>query len=125
MAQHERILIIGEDGNSVVGEVQVRSQSLQTLERRPTTPRHGQDTVASAGTPEALNGGSALSVESLTVKALRTNSGNVFVGGSGVTSSNGFILSPGDSVSLDIDDVAVVFIDVESNGDGVSWLGVS
>lgn len=86
---------------------------------------HGQDTVATSGTAEALNGGTSLSVPdgaTVEIAALPGNGGNVYVGDSDVSASNGRVLSAGDPpVRLNVTDVSSVFIDVDTAGEGVSW----
>ena len=80
----------------------------------------GQKTVAAAGTAEVL--GSSTATQSIIVKALAGNTGNIYVGGSGVTSSNGFVLAAGDTVSIDTDNLSDVYIDADNSGEGVSYL---
>jgi len=88
----------------------------------PTAIISGQKNVSSAGTAEAL--GSATDIISVTIKAKSSNTGNIYVGGSDVSSSNGLILEPGDAVSLDINDLSTVYIDADTNGEGVSYLAL-
>lgn len=86
---------------------------------------YGHDTVATAGTAEALNGGTSLTVPKgaiLKVKALSGNTDLVYVGDSGVSSANGYELNAGEEVRLKVDDVATVYIDVAVNGEGVCWI---
>lgn len=86
---------------------------------------HGQDSVSTAGTAVQLNSGSSLTVpdgSELVVRADGGNAGNIYVGDSDVTSSNGFVLGAGESVSLPTNDVNNVHIDSDNNGEGVSWL---
>jgi len=83
---------------------------------------NGHKTVSAAGTAEAL--ASSTSIKSVTVKALRTNTGTIYVGDSSVSSSNGFEIDPGESVDIEIDDLATVYIDADTNGDGVSYIAV-
>lgn len=101
------------------------NSSLRVLEEEPSTVHNGQQSVSTAGTAEALNGGTSLTVKSITIKADGGNGGNIYVGDSSVTSSNGFVLSSGESVSLAIDDVSTVFIDADNSGEGVSWVAVT
>jgi len=61
---------------------------------------------------------------SVTVKALRANTGLVYVGGANVSNLIGFQLSPGETVSLDIDDLNKVYFDVAVNLEGVTYIGV-
>ena len=84
----------------------------------------GQNTVAAAGTAEAL--GSQLINGPLMVKALVSNAGNVYIGNDGagdVTSSNGLEMAAGDAVVFDfVGNLASIFIDSDNNGEGVAWL---
>ena len=88
----------------------------------PTAIYNGQKTVAAAGTAEALAASQAL-ISGVHVKALIGNSDKAYVGNSGVDSSNGYELDAGESVFLEIANLATVYVDVASNGDGVSYVG--
>jgi hypothetical protein len=90
-----------------------------TEEEVPTIIGSGQKAVASAGTAEALAG--STSIAAVTITALRTNTGNIYVGGSGVDSTNGDVLVRGSGKSYAIADLATVFIDADTNGEGVSF----
>jgi hypothetical protein len=61
----------------------------------------------------------------VTVKARAQNTGLVYVGDGSVTSGNGFQLSPGDSVSVDIDNVNRLWIDAAVANEGVTMLAVN
>ena len=81
---------------------------------------NGAKTVTTAGTAVVL--GTSTPVVSVTIKALRANTGNIYVGATGVTAANGFILERGSSVSLDIDNLADIFLNSDVSGEGVSFL---
>lgn len=86
---------------------------------------HGQDTVSTSGTAVQLNGGTSQHIPNGAALVVRANGGNagvIYVGDSSVSSSNGFELAAGESVSLHVDDVDAVWIDAASGGDGVSWI---
>lgn len=97
---------------------------------------HGRGTVAAAGTAVALTSGVVIRAgdftgtdsldifQSVTVKADFANVGNLFVGGSAVSSANGFILEPGSSVNLPLRDLADIFIDAVNNGDDFVFFAV-
>jgi len=89
----------------------------------PATIFNGKTTVTTAGTRVAL--ASTQNVQSVTVKALSTNTGLIFVGNATVASTNGFVLSAGDTVSLDIANLATVNLDCSVNGEGVTYVGVN
>lgn len=82
----------------------------------------GKATVSTAGTRVVL--ASAQAITSVTVKALSTNTGLIYVGNSTVASTNGFQLSAGDSVSMDVTDLSTVYLDCAVSGEGVSYLAV-
>lgn len=88
----------------------------------PTGVFNGQETVDSAGTAQAIGSSQALN-RGVTVKALAGNAGLVYVGNSGVDSTNGFELAAGEAVYMETDNVADIFVDAANNDDGVSWIG--
>lgn len=88
----------------------------------PNTVVNGQRAVTTAGTRVALAGAST-PVVSVTIKALSTNTGLIYVGDSTVDSTNGFVLASGDSASSDIDNLTDIYLDSSVDGEGVSYLG--
>ena len=86
------------------------------------TISNAQATVATAGTQIRL---SAQSAQSITIKAKIANTGIIYVGNAGVSSSNGFELSAGDTVSLDINDASDVWINSTVNGEGISYITIN
>ncbi len=89
----------------------------------PTTVLNGRKTVTTAGTRVTLAASTAC--QSVTIKALLTNTGLIYVGDTAVSSANGLTLWPGDSVSLDIANLTTVNLDSSVNGEGVTFLGVA
>lgn len=85
----------------------------------PTTLHNGQATVTTAGTRVHLP---TVTTKSITVKAKLDNIGNIFVGDSTVSSSTGFELGAGDTISFDIDNLNDVYIDSSISGDGISYI---
>ena len=83
----------------------------------------GVQTVATAGSRVAL--ASTTAIKSVTVRAKSVNTGLIYVGSSIVASSNGFQLSAGETVSIDIDNLSKVYIDSAVNGEGVSYVYLS
>lgn len=120
--QHEQVLMEFSDG--IGGATLVSATNpLPTTESPATTIYNGQKTVTTAGTQVVLAASQA--VKSVTVKALSTNTGLIFVGATGVSSSNGYVLSARESISLDISNLATVFINSSLDGEGVSYLGIN
>jgi hypothetical protein len=78
----------------------------------------------------AASGGASLpsgAIVSVTVKALSTNSGNIFVGGSTHLpySGFGFLLEAGEAVNLDVDNFGNVWVCATVSGDKVTYLGIA
>ena len=84
----------------------------------------GRKVVSSAGTAVAL--ASATSVNEVAITALDSNSGTIVVGASTVKAKaeerRGQPLVAGQTVSFGIRDLASVYIDATSSGDGVSFV---
>jgi len=85
-----------------------------------TTIYDGTKTVPT-GTAEAIAG--SQTIHSVTVKALSTNTVAVFVGATGVTVS-GFELLAGESVSLDVNNLATVFVISGSASQIIRYIGI-
>ena len=87
----------------------------------------GQKTVTAAGTAEVL--GSQLINGPLMIKALEANTNPVAVGNDGtndVTLSNGLQLAAGDVIVFDfIGNLASVWVDVTTDGEGIAWLALN
>lgn len=83
---------------------------------------NGKALVASAGAPQALAG--STSTGSITVKALVTNTGQIYVGNSSMTKATGFELSASESVSMDINNLNKIYIDADNTGEGVTYIYV-
>lgn len=84
---------------------------------------NGQKTVTNAGVAETLVAASR-AVKSVSVKALSTNTGVVYVGDVNVDSTNGRELQAGESLDIDIDDLVKIYLDVSVNGEGVSYAAI-
>jgi hypothetical protein len=89
----------------------------------------GEKTVAATGTAEALltdSGGSSL-YNALIVIAKNANTGQVFLGGTDVSSATNDGLDAGESVEFSSRHgfrLASIFIDVEVNAEGVDFYAV-
>lgn len=88
----------------------------------PAAVQHGQKAVTTAGTQVALAASTGLA-SGVNVKALVGNSGVIYVGGSAVSSVNGFVLAAGEEVFIEVGNLATVWIDSAVNGEGVSYIG--
>jgi len=89
----------------------------------PTTLFHGRKTITTAGTEEAIASSQALAAGIVYVKALYGNTGYVYVGKTGVSSADGYVLLAGEEVVICTDNLIDVFVDVSVNGEGVTYLG--
>lgn len=90
------------------------------------TIRFGQSTIAVGNTAVALNAGVEQEMKNgVIVQALSGNTGSVYVGGSTVTTANGFELQPGQATSLAIDHIEKVYINGANANDGVCWISTN
>lgn len=87
---------------------------------QPTAIAAGRTTVTTAGTRVQM--ASVALVAGVTIKALPTNTGLIYIGGATVSSSNGFILSARESVFIAADNLNRFYVDSSVNGEGVSYL---
>ena len=117
---------VTDDGNLDVVQLRVNPSTKRlevdatvTSSTAPTSISHNKTSVTTAGTRVQMP---TFACQSVTVKALVANTGLIYIGGSTVSSTNGFQLSAGDSVSMDISNVNVLYIDSSVNGEGVSWI---
>jgi hypothetical protein len=97
--------------------------AVQNTPTIPTAIFNGKKTVTTAGTRVTL--ASTQAVRSVVIKALVGNTGTIYVGNSTVASTNGFALSPGDSISLDIADLTTVNLDASVSGEGVTYIATN
>jgi hypothetical protein len=102
--------VTNPDGSAISGPATV-----------PTAARNGSVTVVTAGTRVQLP---TVPVKSVTIKADVANTGIIYIGTSTVTSANGFELSAGESVSADIANIDVFYVDASANSQMVTYLGV-
>lgn len=84
----------------------------------------GQTTVANAGTALAL--GDQVINAAVTVKALKANTGVIYIGNDGsgdVADDSGFQLEAGEQITFDFaGNLSSILIDAEVNGEGVTWI---
>lgn len=83
----------------------------------------GQITVTTAGT--AVQGTAVVLNNGVWIKALAGNTGVVYVGNDGandVTSANGFQLSAGDLILVQVRNLNELWFDAATNGDKLCWL---
>ena len=87
----------------------------------------GSITVATPGTAVAIaTSGNAITAVSF--RARTDNTGAVYVGDSGVSSSNGYRLEPGDELNLSFKetiDLRRFFVDADTANDAVDFAGVA
>lgn len=84
-----------------------------------TAPTTGQ-TKWTSGAAVQLQAGSVVPTNGIVVQALSANAASVWVGASGVTSSTGFELQPGQSVTFTCNVNAIYVLGTSAN-DGVCW----
>jgi hypothetical protein len=85
----------------------------------------GTITVTTAGTRvQAAHKGN---VRSLVFKARQANTGDICIGGTDVSASEGFVLAPGESVQMTFRfaiSTAQIWADAYTNGDKIDFIGL-
>lgn len=108
--------------------------NLQGASASNPIPVSGSFTPGANGTlisgQKAVTGSAAaisttVSCKTLTIHALSTNAISVFVGSSGVSTSTGYELAPGDSVTIPINNLDLVYTIASTTGASVQWLGTN
>ena len=91
-----------------------------------TAATHGQHIVATAGTPTVFG---TATIAKIDIQAYIGNAGNVAIGGSNTVDASavlgtgtGILLEPGDSVTMYVNSLADLFLDVLNNNDGVRYV---
>jgi hypothetical protein len=85
----------------------------------------GRKLVTTAGTRVQLST-SSVPCQGLIIQSLRSNSGNISIGGEDVSGTlgteNGVELSPGQTMTLFCKDVSLVWMDSDINSEGIQYL---
>ena len=81
---------------------------------------HGKNDGVSSSTAEALTTSTAC--KHVDIMAAITNTGIIYVGGSSVAANTGIALYPGDVYSVEIDDLADVYVIASVNNEDVQWV---
>ena len=103
------------------GSLNLTSATVISVNLNPgTIVGNGVTSVPTAGSAVQL--ASTSSIKSVTVRALSTNTGLIYIGSSSVSLANGFELSPQETVSIDINDPSKLWLDTQTNGNGVSYI---
>lgn len=115
-------------GNNNIGDVDIASIAAGTniigkVGHDITGVGHGVKTVTTAGTDVAL--AASTTCKKVDIQAQTDNTGLIAVGGSGVDATEatgtGIILEAGDIYTLEIDNLADIYIDSTVNGEGVRY----
>lgn len=86
----------------------------------------GRKTVTTAGTQERLVAASQIVNGPVAIKAIWNNSDIVYVGGSDVSSANGYELSAKEEIIIPfVGDLINTWVDVGVDGEGVTWLALN
>ncbi len=83
---------------------------------------HGQNSDVDTGSDEQVVVASNPSKHGVIVKAMPSNTGNIYVGGFGVTTSTGFPLDAGESLTIPVDDANKVYVIADQNNQAVAWM---
>ena len=94
---------------------------VETLEQSADFIGDGSKVVTSAGTRETLSD-NVTACWKVLITAKRGNTNRVWVGGATVAVDRGKPLVPLQQIWLEVDDLKKIYIDVDTNGEGVDYL---
>lgn len=89
----------------------------------PSIVVSGQNTITASGTAEPI-AGSATPVLAVNIHADEDNTGLLYVGDSGVDSTNGRKLRRNADLTISISDLNTIYVDADVNGEGYSYVAV-
>lgn len=108
---------------SMAADIARAADALEAFDDGPSTmPPQGQATVATAGTRVQLVVASTPLRGGCYIIPYPTNTGVIYVGGSGVTSSNGVRVGAGMILPFPIDDANKIYLDASVSGEGASFI---
>ena len=93
-----------------IGDVEVKGHA---------TIGHGRNTSISDTTPETI--GASIPCKHVDLQAYPTNTGAIYVGADDVTNSEGIALYAGDIYSIDIENVNIIYVLAEVDGEDVRY----
>ena len=106
--------------DSLNNTIKIDSSNNIVKQNAPSTFGQGSKDVTISGTAEALAGSTAC-IRAV-IRAKDANTGKVYVGNSSVSSSNtGIVLSAGDAYEMELDNLNKIYIDSDTNGEGVTY----
>lgn len=107
----------------VVAALPAGTNNIGKVDHAITSIGHGVKTVTTAGTDLAL--ASTTACKKVAIQAQTDNTGVIAVGAAGVDAAvatgTGVLLEPGDTLVMQIDDLADIFIDATVSGEGVRY----
>lgn len=122
-AEDSQVAVLGIDGSDSVVPADIRGVMVRS---GGTAISDGRTTIATAGAAAQLNGGTSVPCKAVLVTALPANTLRVAVGSSAVDASDaglrGAPLEALESITLEVDDVNKIYLDVLVNAEGVTWL---
>ena len=81
--------------------------------------------VIAQGTADQIHPGAAAPCNiGITLKALTANSVDIFVGGIGVSTTSGFAVSPGDTVTLKLGNIQDIYAITTTGSQILSYIGM-
>jgi hypothetical protein len=98
-------------------------------------PFSGQTNITTAGTRQSVTGNTDISlsrVKAVVIRAHSANTGRIYVGAAGLVSNTvGYILDPGEALSLScieetgtFIDLNNIWVDTETSGNDISYFGL-
>lgn len=103
-------------GDQHIGTVDVKNIKL------PAALHHGEVTIDQPNASKPLAGSQVILGDGVEIRAPMTNDGNVYIGDSQVTRSDGHALPPERVIFVKIDDLSKIHVDADNGGDSITYI---
>lgn len=89
-----------------------------------STFKHGQNTDIDSGADEQIVVATNAATRGVVIKAMPENTGIIYIGLSGVTSTTGFPLEAGETVTIPVDDADKIYALASIDNQALAWIAV-
>jgi hypothetical protein len=102
--------------------VKLAAQATESALANEANVAHGRTSVTSAGTAEQMPSQVLEDGKPVALIGVRGNTGDVYIGDSSVTSSNGVPVASGQVITLQVTNLDAIYVDADNDGDELAYL---
>ena len=83
---------------------------------------HGSNTSVGTSVEQLYGDSTSVACKHIDIMAAITNTGIIYIGGSGVSTTTGIALYPGDVYSVDVENINLLYAIASVNNEDVQWV---